>query len=76
MDNQQKYLLTGFGGALAIVILINAFASFGNNSTFWILLLAGIVSAMMLLIVNIFLTTKTIAVPADNGNHNDKHKKG
>ena len=66
MDNQQKYLLTGFAAALAIVILVNVFSVYGNSSTFWLMLLATIGSAMMLLVVNIFVVTKTIALRADN----------
>lgn len=75
MDNQQKYLLTGFAGALAIVVLVNMFSSYGNSSAFWVMLLATIASAMVLLVVNIFLNTKTIALRTDNGKTNSSHKK-
>lgn len=75
MDNQQKYLLTGFAGAIAIVVLVNMFAVYGNSSAFWLMLLATIASAMVLLVVNIYLSTKIIAVRSEDGSGSVSHKK-
>lgn len=60
MDNQYKYLITGFIAALAIAIFTQAFATMGASRGFWLLLLGGIATGMILLVVNIFITTKTL----------------
>lgn len=75
MDNQQKYLLTGFAGAIAIVILVNMFAVYGSSAGFWLMLLATIASAMILLVVNIYVSTKIIAVSSKDGSNTESHKK-
>jgi|GEM_PF-6908032 len=74
MDNQQKYLLTGFVAALAIVLFMNAFTAFADTAAFWYVTFTAIAGAMMLLVVNIYLSAKTIAVRAES-NHTEETRK-
>lgn len=64
MNNQQKYLATGLVAAIAIVMLIKAFADFGSGSNFWVMLLTVIAAGASYLIFDMLVLTKKItAVP-------------
>lgn len=63
MDKPQKYLLFGLAGALAVIFLVASFNTYGDSATFWMLTLGSIVAVMMVLVFDIFLSTKKL-VPA------------
>ncbi len=75
MNNQQKYLLTGFGAAMAIILFMNAFTAFADTAAFWYVVFTVIGGTMMLLVLNIFLSTKTIAVRAQSNHIEETRKK-
>jgi len=72
MNLQQKYLASGTVVAIAIVALIKTWATYGMDSTAWMILLSAIACVMIYLVFNIFVLTQTLA-PAKSG-HNKTHK--
>ncbi|MBW7912549.1 MAG: hypothetical protein H3C54_02335 [Taibaiella sp.] len=64
INNQQKYLATGALLAIFIVALVKAFADFGTNSNFWVMLLTIIAAGASYLIFDMLVLTKKItAIP-------------
>lgn len=73
MNNQQKYLGMGLAVAMAIVILVKAFAYFGSGSSFWVMLLTIITAGASYLIFDMLVLTKKItAVPVRTTQKNKK----
>lgn len=60
MNNQQKYLGIGVGGALAVVVMAKLIMANSRNEDFLMLIIAAIVAGMMYLVFNIFVTTQTL----------------
>ncbi|HEY9178855.1 MAG TPA: hypothetical protein VIN07_14255 [Flavipsychrobacter sp.] len=73
INNQQRYLGTGMAVAMFIVILVKAFADFGTNSNFWVMLLTIIAAGASYLIFDMLVLTKKIsAVPVRSIQKNKK----
>lgn len=63
MNNQQKYLVTGFVGALAIIFIFKAILYYGFDTNFMMATITAIAATMVYLIMSIFRTTQQL-VPA------------
>jgi general stress protein CsbA len=73
MNNQQKYLGIGLAVAMSIVILVKAYADFGSDSNFWVMLLTIISAGASYLIFDMLVLTKKItAIPVRTAQKNKK----
>lgn len=76
MDKPQKFLLAGTLSALGIFMLIQAFMSYGDTNFFWIALSTTLAGTMMVLVFNIYNSTKKLTpvrVKRHPDNSNKKH---
>lgn len=75
MDKPRKYLLMGAAVAFAIFMLIEGYATFGNTSGFWLLVLASLAGSMMVLIFSIYTSAKKLAPVKAKAHYNNRAEK-
>lgn len=75
MDKTQKYILTGTIAAITIFALIQLFASYSDTTIFWLAAAATLATTMVVLVFNIYNSTKKLVPVRIKAHHDNSHKK-